>query len=86
MQRSFDVLVVELGGPEGRDGRQGVRGLETVREHIDGEEERCGGVASRRKHTGERTRRAGEKEVKEEEKGHLRNAFTACISNGVKTR
>ena len=38
LQRSLDVLVVELGGPEGRDGRQGVRGLETVREHVDGEE------------------------------------------------
>ena len=54
VQRRLDVLIVELGGAKGRDGRRGVRGCEAVREEVNGEEEERGGIAGQGKRAGER--------------------------------
>ena len=53
MQRGLDVLVVELGGAEGRDGRRGLGGREAVRVDVHGEEEESGGVAGHGERAGE---------------------------------
>ena len=59
LQRRLDVLVVELGRAQGRDGRGGVGGCEAVREDVDGDEEERGGVACRGERAGERAGRGG---------------------------
>jgi len=54
VQCGLDVLIVELGGAERRDGRRGIRGCKAVREEVNGEEEESGGVAGHGKRAGER--------------------------------
>ena len=54
VQRGLDVLKVELGRAERRDGRRGVRGRDAMGEYMDGEEEERTGVAGRGEHAGER--------------------------------
>lgn len=54
LQRGLDILVVELGGAEGRDGRRGIGGCEAVHVKVDGEEEESGGIAGHGKRAGER--------------------------------
>lgn len=56
VQRGLDVLVVELGGTEGRDGRRGIGGREAMRVKVHGEEDERGGVAGHGKRAGERAR------------------------------
>ena len=68
LQCGLDVLVVELGRAQGRDGRRGVGGCEAVREDVDGEEEERGGVTCRGKRAGERAGRTGRGEDALEER------------------
>jgi hypothetical protein len=58
-KRRFDVLIVELGRAQGRDGGRGVRGRKAVREDVDGQKEERGGVSGHRERTRERTQGTG---------------------------
>ena len=54
VQRGLDVLIVELGGAKGRDGRRGIGGCKAVCEKVNGKEEESGGIAGHGKRAGER--------------------------------